>query len=223
MSSISFSVRGLEIFARIRDELGDKKADAIASQTCFRVAKSVRTKIARDIAASTGIKKSLIDRRLTTWAKDGWVTLRFGGTGKFGRGFIRPRDLGLKVAKAGKFKTGRPRYAAPTVAKPKAETYPRGFILNPQKGMAGQFTGYDGRLGAKSQLFMRTGTRRKAIVRVPGVRLADMVNLPPLVAQANRDLATGIVAELERRFVVELTRAAQKSAAQASRVLPGTP
>lgn len=223
MSSISFSVRGLEIFARMRDELGDKKADAIASQTCFRVAKTVRTKVAREIASQTGIKKSLIDRRLTTWSKDGWVTLRFGGTGKFGRGFIRPRDLGLKVPKVGKYKTGRTRFGAPAVSKPKPESYPRGFILDPQKGMAWSFKGFDGRIGKKSQLFIRTGRGREPIARVPGVRLADMVNLPPLVAQANTDLASGITKELERRFIAELGRIAQKSSGGSGKVLPTRP
>ncbi len=209
MSLIQVSVRGLDVFDRMRAELGDKRAESIASQTAMRMAKKVRTRVAREIASQTGIKKSLIDKRLTTWrAKDGLITLRFGGTGKFQRGFIRPRELGLKVPANGKWKTGRTRWGYPTVARPKPETYQRGFVLYPRQGAAYQFDAYAGRVGDKATLFVRTGSRRLPIQRVPGVRLADMVNLPPIVESARLELGDSVRNELIRRFAVDLAKIA---------------
>lgn len=199
------------IAARLR-EINARKAPRILAQSVDRGSRSARAEIVRDLRSEVpSIPRSELLERITIRRgyEPAQVIMRLTGAGKHGRGFLRPRHLGLPL-----------RRGAPVTwsADGQAEAPSRAFVVSPLGGSKPASNAKDGRAGRN---FAPVGTggfqRRKALVfqrvgsdRLPIRRINEPFTVGMLMQRgsrlerARRTIHDRITAEATRRLEVEL-------------------
>jgi len=88
-----------ELAARARGLLGAARAGKIIKQSLRRGLTSARAEIVRDVRGAVPVvpRRELLSRIGVVVATDDYATFRIMGAGKHGRGYIRPRHLGLSM------------------------------------------------------------------------------------------------------------------------------
>jgi hypothetical protein len=216
-------LRTLEAFNATVKSLGRDMAERLMQQTTNRVGRSVARRYGESVAASLGIPAQVFRKRIVfiPMVSGEPARLRFMGTGKRGRGFVRPRHLGLELPRAGTFANGRPRFGQPVTNIPTRRSYAQAFVVTPGRGTKSSGNGKkrEDRLGrmfkpwrggttglSKATMFRRKGIEKYPIEQVPGYRLAELLNLELLATRARDEFVSEVSAELLRRAQVELAK-----------------
>jgi hypothetical protein len=211
MFMVQLDVRGLEETTEALRRLGTTLGTNAINEALDQAGRSVAREFADEVARMVPALAKPLRSRIYWWGRNGVGYLRFHGTGKRGKGFIRPRHLGLDRPKIGMFMNRKPRFGAPFTTFPALREYRLGFIMVPGKGTktSGKGTPRGGRTmrpwdgnkadRARAVLFRRIGPSRYPIDSVPGLRLAEVVDIVPLVETAELLLPLRFQLELEQR------------------------